>query len=185
MDLLTERRLRYVLALRRIRETTFLRDSDKVRGADESPSSSDTPLGRPVCLRLADRMGAVLFTPHNGSRRYFRNDRVAHAPRVLRLAFSPNMLCRRPARIRCEDYGKIILKRIVHRFNYESLQTLADVGRAHSSNIIVMIGDDGLNCGNFLLGSHASTYGVRFCASNTKKILILKSYFLIFLRPRF
>jgi|SRR5947208_15421038 len=30
MDLLTERRLRDVLALRRVREATFLRDSDKV-----------------------------------------------------------------------------------------------------------------------------------------------------------
>ena len=30
MDLLTERRLRYVLALRRMREATLLRDSDKV-----------------------------------------------------------------------------------------------------------------------------------------------------------
>ena len=30
MDLLTERRLRYVLALRRVREATFLRDGDKV-----------------------------------------------------------------------------------------------------------------------------------------------------------
>ena len=115
----------------------------------------------------------------------FGYTRGAYTPRVSRSALWPNLLCRRPARIRCEDYGKIVLQRRVHRFNYESLQTLADVGRAHSSNIIVMICDDGLNCGNFLLGSHASTYGVRFCASNTKKILILKSYFLIFLRPRF
>ena len=30
MDLLTERRLRYVLALRRVGEATLLRDSDKV-----------------------------------------------------------------------------------------------------------------------------------------------------------
>ena len=115
----------------------------------------------------------------------FGYDWGAYTPRVSRSALWPNLLCRRPARIRCEDYGKIVLQRGVHRFNYESLQTLADVGRAHSSNIIVMICDDGLNCGNFLLGSHAITYGVRFCASNTKKILILKSYFLIFLRPRF
>jgi hypothetical protein len=88
--------------------------------------------------------------------------------RASRSAFSPNILCRRPARICCEDYGKIILKRSVHRFNYETFQTLADVGRAHGSNIIVMICHDRLNCGDFLLGSHASTYGVRFCASNTK-----------------
>ena len=78
-----------------------------------------------------------------------------YTPRVSRSALWPNLLCRRPARIRCEDYGKIVLQRGVHRFNYESLQTLADVGRAHSSNIIVMICDDGLNCGNFLLGCHA------------------------------
>ena len=81
-------------------------------------------------------------------------------------AFSPNTLCRRPARIRCEDYGKIILKRSVHRFNYETFQTLADVGRAHSSNIIVMIGDDRLNCGNFLLGSHAGAFNFLFSVGN-------------------
>ena len=96
--------------------------------------------------------------------------------RASRSAFSPNILCRRPARIRCEDYGKIILKRSVHRFNYETFQTLTDVGRAHSSNIIVMIGDDGLNCGDFLLGCHAGTYGVRFRASNPKRST---SYFLL------
>ena len=93
--------------------------------------------------------------------------------RASRLALSPNILCRRPARIRCEDYGKIILKRSVHRFNYETFQTLADVGRAHSSNIIVMICHDRLNCGDFLLGSHTGRYGVRFRASNPKR-----SYFL-------
>ena len=84
---------------------------------------------------------------------------------MSRLAFSPNILCR-PARIRCEDYGKIILKRSVHCFNYESLQTLADVGRAHRSNIIVMIGDDRLNCGNFLLGCHAATFNFLFSIGN-------------------
>ena len=90
----------------------------------------------------------------------------AFAPRVSRPAFSPNILCGRPARIRCEDYGKIILKRSVHRFNYETLQTLTDVGRTHSSNIIVMIGDDGLNCGNFLLGSHTGTFNFLFSVGN-------------------
>ena len=86
--------------------------------------------------------------------------------RASRSAFSPNILCRRPARIRCEDYGKIILKRSVHRFNYETFQTLTDVGRAHSSNIIVMIGDDGLNCGDFLLGSHTGTFNFLFSVGN-------------------
>src|SRR5437879_876760 len=94
----------------------------------------------------------------------FGYDWGAYTPRVSRSALWPNLLCRRPARIRCEDYGKIVLQRGVHRFNYESLQTLADVGRAHSSNIIVMICDDGLNCGNFLLGSHAGTFN--FCSAS-------------------
>ena len=90
----------------------------------------------------------------------------AYTPRVSRSALWPNLLCHRPARIRCEDYGKIVLQRGVHRFNYESLQTLADVGRAHSSNIIVMICDDGLNCGNFLLGSHVGTFNFLFSVGN-------------------
>src|SRR5437588_7349772 len=102
MDLLTERRLRDMLALRRIGEATLLCDSDKVpelmnfhrldfRRSTSHCSDflllclrclisdlrfelsvsvlqlfrfsafrrSDTPLGPPVCLRLADRIGAV------------------------------------------------------------------------------------------------------------------------------
>ena len=55
MDLLTERRLRYVLALRRVREATLLRDSDKVSELMNFHRRSDTPLGPPVCLRPADR----------------------------------------------------------------------------------------------------------------------------------
>src|SRR5438132_9846146 len=57
MDLLTERWLRYVLALRRVREATLLRDSDKVSELMNFHRRSDTPLGPPVCLRPADRMG--------------------------------------------------------------------------------------------------------------------------------
>ena len=56
MDLLTERRLRYVLALRRIGEATLLRDSDKVSELMNFHRRSDTPLGPPVCLSLADRI---------------------------------------------------------------------------------------------------------------------------------
>jgi hypothetical protein len=74
---------------------------------------------------------------------------------VSRLTRSPNVLRCRPTRIRCENYGKIILERGVHRFNYEIFQTLAYVGCLHRSNIILMVRDDGLNCGSFLLGSHA------------------------------
>ena len=57
MDLLTERRLRDVLALRRIGEATLLRDSDKVPELMNLHRRSDTPLGPPVCLSLADRIG--------------------------------------------------------------------------------------------------------------------------------
>src|SRR6266699_49628 len=59
MDLLTERRLRDVLALRRIGEATLFRDSDKVPELMNFHRRSDTPLSPPVCLRLTDRMGAV------------------------------------------------------------------------------------------------------------------------------
>src|SRR5438552_5378317 len=52
MDLLTERRLRDVLALRRIREAALLRDRDKVPELMNLHRRSDTPLGPPVCLRL-------------------------------------------------------------------------------------------------------------------------------------
>src|SRR5713101_6423440 len=58
MDLLTERRLRYVLALRCVGEATLLRDSDKIPKLMNFHRRSDTPLGPPVCLRLA-RLGAV------------------------------------------------------------------------------------------------------------------------------
>src|SRR5207245_849142 len=53
MDLLTERRLRYVLALRRVGEATLLGDSNKVSELMNFHRGSDTPLGPPVCLRLA------------------------------------------------------------------------------------------------------------------------------------
>jgi len=42
-----------MLALRRMRETTLLRDSDKVPELMNFHRCSDTPLGPPVCLRLA------------------------------------------------------------------------------------------------------------------------------------
>src|SRR5438874_13679862 len=58
MNLLTERKLRDVLALRRIGEATLLRDSDKVSELMNFHRRSDTPLGPPVCLRLTDRLGA-------------------------------------------------------------------------------------------------------------------------------
>jgi hypothetical protein len=48
-----------MLALRRVGEATLLRDSDKIPELMNSIVRSDTPLGPPVCLRLADRMGAV------------------------------------------------------------------------------------------------------------------------------
>src|SRR5437763_16188493 len=71
MNLLTERRLRYVLALRRVREATLLRDSDKVSELMNFHRRSDTPLGPPVCLKPADRLVAyssrrvvVLFGRH-------------------------------------------------------------------------------------------------------------------------
>ena len=44
-----------------------------------------------------------------------------------------------------------------------------------------MIRNDGLNRDNFLLGCHAGTYGFASAPSNRKKILLLNSYFLIFL----
>ena len=53
MDLLTERRLRDVLALRRVGEATLLRDSDKIPELMNFHRRSDTPLSPPVCLRLA------------------------------------------------------------------------------------------------------------------------------------
>jgi len=49
-----------MLALRRIREATFLRERDKVPKLMKSPSSlrySARP--PPVCLRLADRLGSI------------------------------------------------------------------------------------------------------------------------------
>src|SRR5437868_13204198 len=55
MDLLTERRLRDMLALRRVGEATLLRDRNKVPELMNFHRRSDTPLGPPVCLRLADR----------------------------------------------------------------------------------------------------------------------------------
>ena len=54
MDLLTERRLRDMLTLRRLGETTLLLDSDKIPELMNFHRCSDTPLGEPVCLRLAD-----------------------------------------------------------------------------------------------------------------------------------
>src|SRR6476469_3599481 len=53
MDLLTERRLRYMLTLRRVGEATLLRDRDKVPELMNYHRRSDTPPGPPVCLRLA------------------------------------------------------------------------------------------------------------------------------------
>src|SRR2546423_8227856 len=75
MDLLTERRLRDVLALRRIREAALLRDSDKVPELMNLRRRSDTPLGPPVCLRLADRMGAVAKGVRTGGSFRSRNKR--------------------------------------------------------------------------------------------------------------
>ena len=59
MDLLTERRLRDVLALRRMGKATLLRDSEKLPELMNLRRRSDTSLGPPVCLRLADRMGSI------------------------------------------------------------------------------------------------------------------------------
>jgi hypothetical protein len=94
---------------------------------------------------------------------------VATVSRLSRLAFSPNILCRWPARIRCENYGKIVLERGIHRFNDEIFQTLTDIGRSHGSNIILVICNDGLNCGSFLLGSHAGTFNFPFSVGNQKR----------------
>src|SRR6266850_8197818 len=55
MDLLTEGRLRDMLALRRVGEATLLRNRDKVPELMNFHRRSDTPLGPPVCLRQADR----------------------------------------------------------------------------------------------------------------------------------
>jgi hypothetical protein len=100
---------------------------------------------------------------------------AAQLSRVSRLALSPNTVCcsytlitcRQTARICCENYGKIILKRGIHRFNYESFQTLADTRCPHRSDIILMICDDGLNRGSFLLGCHAGTFN--FCSLSAIK----------------
>jgi len=59
MDLLTERRLRYVLSLRRIGEATLIRDSDKIPELMNFHRGSDTPLGPAVCIRLADGLGGI------------------------------------------------------------------------------------------------------------------------------
>jgi hypothetical protein len=74
-----------------------------------------------------------------------------------------------PARFRCEDYGQIILECSVHRFDYESFQAEADVGRSHGSNVIFMIFENVPNSASFLLSCHAATYGIHFRASNNKK----------------
>ena len=47
-----------MLGLRRVGEATLLRDSDKIPQLINLHRHSDTPLGLPICLRLADRMGA-------------------------------------------------------------------------------------------------------------------------------
>src|SRR5713101_2444175 len=73
MDLLTERRLRDMLALRRVGEATLLRDSDKIPELMNFHRRSDTPLGPPVCLRLADRMGAVAKGVRTGGSFWSRN----------------------------------------------------------------------------------------------------------------
>src|SRR5204863_6818499 len=90
MDLLTERRLRDMLALRRIREATLLRDSDKVPELMNLYRRSDIWLGPPVCLRLADRMGAVAKGVRTGGSfwsrnktRPLRNNHAGQRPRRL------------------------------------------------------------------------------------------------------
>jgi len=65
---------------------TLLRDSDKVPELMNFHRRSDTPLGSPVCLRLADRMSGVWFTPHDEVDDIFGYDWGARAPRVLVLA---------------------------------------------------------------------------------------------------
>jgi hypothetical protein len=80
-----------------------------------------------------------------------------------------------PARFRCEDYGQIILECSVHRFDYESVQAGADVGRSHGSNVIFMIFENVPNRASFLLSCHAATYGIHFRASNTKSITAPRS----------
>jgi hypothetical protein len=87
---------------------------------------------------------------------------------VSRLTLSLNVLCRQPARIRRENYGEIVLECLVHRFNDERFQALAYVGCSHRSDIILMICDDGLNRGDFLLGCHANTFNFLFGVGNQK-----------------
>ena len=48
-----------MLALRRIRKATLLRDSDKVPELMNLYRRSDISLGPPVCLRLADGLGGI------------------------------------------------------------------------------------------------------------------------------
>jgi hypothetical protein len=55
----------------------------------------------------------------------------------------------------------------------------------HGSNVVLMISDDRLNRGSFFLGSHAGTYGVRFCPSNKKNFRPLKSWFSIPFLPNY
>ena len=62
-----------MLALRRIREATLLRDSDKVPELMNLYRRSDISLGPPVCLRLADRMGAVAKGVRTGGSFWSRN----------------------------------------------------------------------------------------------------------------
>ena len=100
--------------------------------------------------------------------RVWRVSRSARSPNLLSCSPCTLVSCRRAIRVRCENYGKIILECGVHRFDYEIFQTLADIGCLHSGNVVLMISDDRLNRGSFFLGSHAGTYGVRFCPSNQK-----------------
>src|SRR5882724_8578211 len=81
MDLLTERRLRDVLALRRVGEATLLRDSDKVPELMNLHRRSDTPLGPPVCLRLPDRHFWIRRS--RNKTRPLRNHHVGQRPRRL------------------------------------------------------------------------------------------------------
>src|SRR5262249_40843147 len=47
----------------------------------------------------------------------------------------------------------------VHRFDYESFQARADVGRSHGRNVIFMISENVPNRASFLLSCHAARYG--------------------------
>jgi uncharacterized protein DUF885 len=76
-----------------LRTSALLRDSDKVSELMNRHRGSDTPLGSPVCLKLADRMGTVAKAVRTGVSFWSRNKtrplRNTHAgQRACRLVHS-------------------------------------------------------------------------------------------------